>query len=558
MLSCSTPFLLLSILWLASAGRTSNNLVLQGSLNTAPRGFANLGPVDDSFLLNLRFALPASDIPGLEQVLLDVSNPSSTNYGNHLSKTQVDTFVAPTEEAAAAVHRWLASHGLVAKTMSSAGDWLSVSVNVSQANEMMDAKYETFQHISSGKTYARTLSYSLPPEVANFVVHIHPTISFNNPVGPVLSTPRLAFAVSADDPPTPCGPPCLQSLYQIPTTTATEKTNSIAVPGFIGEFAETTDLTSFLETYRPDMPSNTTFTTQLLDGGSNPQNSTAAGREASLDIQYTVGLATGVPVFFISVGSDRQDGDLGGFLDVVNFLLGEEEIPNVVTTSYIEEEETMAPELAFKLCEAYMALGARGTSLLFGSGDAGVAGSGAFACTTFLNTFPAGCPYITSVGLTGGMSPETASEFSGGGFSNLWSTPDYQAGVVAAYLISQASTNAGLFNTSGRGFPDVSAQGEDVPIIVNGELAFIGGTSASTPTFASIISLLNDQLIARGKPPLGFLNPWLYANPEMLNDVTTGSNPGCNTDGFAASTGWDPITGLGTPNFPRMRIATGL
>jgi tripeptidyl-peptidase-1 len=51
---------------------------------------------------------------------------------------------------------------------------------------------------------------------------------------------------------------------------------------------------------------------------------------------------------------------------------------------------------------------------------------------------------------------------------------------------------------------------------------------------------------------VGFVNPVLYANPDILNDITKGSNPGCGTDGFSAVTGWDPATGLGTPNYPKM------
>lgn len=49
--------------------------------------------------------------------------------------------------------------------------------------------------------------------------------------------------------------------------------------------------------------------------------------------------------------------------------------------------------------------------------------------------------------------------------------------------------------------------------------------------FSGIIGLLNAELLAAGKPVLGFLNPWMYANPSMFNDITTGSNPGCNTNG---------------------------
>lgn len=63
---------------------------------------------------------------------------------------------------------------------------------------------------------------------------------------------------------------------------------------------------------------------------------------------------------------------------------------------------------------------------------------------------------------------------------------------------------------------------------------------------------LNEERMAIGKGPVGFLNPVLYENPWVLNDITNGSNPGCGTDGFYAVKGWDPVTGLGTPNYPKM------
>ena len=69
------------------------------------------------------------------------------------------------------------------------------------------------------------------------------------------------------------------------------------------------------------------------------------------------------------------------------------------------------------------------------------------------------------------------------------------------------------------------------------------GTSASSPTFASIVALLNDRLIAAGRSPLGFLNPWLYSTASgAFNDVVGGSNPGCGTSGFEALEGWDPVS----------------
>ena len=165
---------------------------------------------------------------------------------------------------------------------------------------------------------------------------------------------------------------------------------------------------------------------------------------------------------------------------------------------------------------------------------------------------------MTSVGATTGV-PETSASFSSGGFSNFFGTASYQETVVNAYLAKLGNTNANKFNRSGRAFPDVSAQGENVEIVVSGSFGTVAGTSCSSPIFASVIALLNDQLIAAGKSPLGFLNPFLYSTgASALNDVTTGSNPGCNTNGFPASVGWDPVTGLGTPNYAALRTAVGL
>jgi tripeptidyl-peptidase-1 len=83
-------------------------------------------------------------------------------------------------------------------------------------------------------------------------------------------------------------------------------------------------------------------------------------------------------------------------------------------------------------------------------------------------------------------------------------------------------------------------------------MIIVGGTSASAPVFASILNRINEERLAASKSPVGFVNPILYANPQLLNDVTNGTNPGCNTTGFSAAKGWDPVTGLGTPNYPAL------
>lgn len=140
------------------------------------------------------------------------------------------------------------------------------------------------------------------------------------------------------------------------------------------------------------------------------------------------------------------------------------------------------------------------------------------------------------------MSPETAADFSAGGFSNIFARPSYQSDAVNSYLQGLGNTNAGLFNTTGRGYPDVSTQGVQFIIEAAGKLQGVDGTSASSPTFASVVALLNDQLLNAGKTSLGFLNPLLYSKGvAALNDITSGSNPGCGTQGFPAAAGWDAV-----------------
>ncbi|KZV98447.1 family S53 protease [Exidia glandulosa HHB12029] len=566
-------FLALSLLVSLAVARPT--MVVHERIHAAPAGFSAMHSAPASTMLNMRIALKQNDISGLEDALMAVSDPASALYGQHLTKEQVEAFVRPKPETMAAVNAFLVENGINATSISPAGDWLAFSIPVSKANDIFESDYTVFSHAETGTSAIRTLGYSIPASLRGAIDLVHPTITFPNTIGLKPSFSAPVPTVGKRQVPASCSstitPACLQALYGIPTTRATQSSNILAVSGFIEQYANQADLTQFLRALRTDN-TNATFTTQLLDGGSNPQTRSQAGVEANLDIQYTVGIATGVPTQFISVGENFKDGALEGFLDIINALLAESNPPTVLTTSYGQNENTISRSLATQLCNAYMQLGARGTTILFASGDGGVAGSQSARCTTFVPTFPSGCPYMTSVGATQGINPERAASFSSGGFSNYFAIPSYQASAVAAFKTRLGSTNSGKFNTTGRGFPDVSAQGVNFEVVVDAQTGTVSGTSASSPLFASIVSLVNDRLIAAGKSPLGFLNPFLYsaAGTATLTDITAGNNPGalssppsicvcslvtdwrrtgCSTNGFTATTGWDPVTGLGTPNF---------
>jgi subtilase family serine protease len=87
--------------------------------------------------------------------------------------------------------------------------------------------------------------------------------------------------------------------------------------------------------------------------------------------------------------------------------------------------------------------------------------------------------------------------------------------------------NGGIYNRIGRGYPDISANGVNGSIIY-GEAPWLeSGTSMSTPLVAAIFTRINDERLAAGKSPIGFVNPTLYANPQMFNDITVGDQSLC-------------------------------
>ncbi|CAK5270748.1 unnamed protein product [Mycena citricolor] len=560
-------------LTVASATPVFDTLVLHERRAVVPEGFVASGSAPAEKILQLKLNLAQNNLEGLETKLLAAATPGSATYGQWLSKEEVDSFSTPTAETTAAVSEWLSSNGLSSTLVSPSGDWISVSVPVSKANELLGADYRVFTHTASGTESIRTLEYSIPAALKDHVRVVTPTTSFSGSrslprvmaVRSKQPEPRAAPApapvsdavhVSCNDTMTPR---CLQSMYRIPKTPAKSKKGSIGVVGMYEQWANREDLKDFLEEQRPDMNSSTTFGLLSLDNGTDSQAPDDASVEANMDIQLTVGLATNVPVTFVSLGTNNTDGADGGYLDIITGLIAESAPPQVLTTSYgLLAESYLSEPLTVAMCNSYMQLSARGVSILFASGDGGVSSTPGVQCngTAFAPTFPS-CPYATLVGATSGM-PETGAALSAGGFSNYFPTQSWQQSAVSAYIKSIGTQYAGKYNTTGRGYPDVSASGVNVTMHQIDHWDLIDGTSCSSPIFASVIGLINDRLLTAGKPVLGFLNPWLYSNPQMFNDVTTGNNPGCGTDGFSAKAGWDPVTGMGTPNFPAMLKAAGL
>jgi len=209
-------------------------------------------------------------------------------------------------------------------------------------------------------------------------------------------------------------------------------------------------------------------------------------------------------------------------------------------------------------------MGAMGVTVVIASGDNGSCEDSRMGYNYGLlgASMPATIPYCTSVGSTtfvaGNSGTEEATQDfgSGGGFSFDYAQPAYQQSAVQAFFAQNYKLPPYLsYNGSGRGTPDVSALGDNFWIISQGYWEGVSGTSCSTPTFAGLVTLLNNIRLEVGKT-LGHINPFLYMNPQGFNDITMGNND-VNADGYGwyAVPGWDPVSGLGTPNWGRLADA---
>ncbi|KAN0090293.1 Peptidase S8/S53 domain containing protein [Hyaloscypha variabilis] len=409
-------------------------------------------------------------------------------------------------------------------------------------------------------------------------------------------------------------PDCLRALYEFPPNFPTSSKNSFGIVEYTPQAYLPSDLDMFFRNFSPSLVGQRP-TFDSIDGGllQTEVESFDYNGESDLDLEYGMTLVYPQKVTLYQTGDLLEGASFNNFLDAIDGSYctydggddptqdgiypdpygtgyGVYEGPEncggfaatkVISTSYAYNEADLTPFYETRQCNEYLKLGLQGVTFVYSSGDYGVAGNGGQCIDPvtgeynngtsgeFNPSFPGTCPYITSVGATQikpGASvtqPEEAAEsviYSGGGFSNVFGVPSYQASAIKTYFAEHKPPyTSEQYNTSetSRGLPDVSANGVNYVIAIDGEFEYVFGTSASTPVFGSIITLINAARLNVGKSSVGFINPTIYKYPQIFNDITSGGNQGCGTPGFTAVSGWDPVTGLGTPNFPKM-LATWL
>ncbi|KAI2634469.1 peptidase S8/S53 domain-containing protein [Xylaria nigripes] len=498
-------------------------------------------------------------------------------------------------------------------------NWIKVkNSTVAEAEKLLQTTYSMYQD-NEGTSLVACESYSVPSSIQKHIDFVAPTIQFDTRVGSVAKlakrqTPKVkpvnlaSDLKSLDNCSNITTPACIRAIYGLPDAGEVVEGNSFGVVEFAPQTYNQTDLNIFFSMFT-NVPNDTAPVINAVDGGYFENEEYLAVRgESDLDLCYAMSLVHPMNVTLYQVGDDSffSSATNNNFLDAIDgsyctfeggdnpsydavyphsgtpgaytgrVMCGTLNATNVISVSYASNEGDRPASYRTRECLEYMKLGLMGVTVVLPSADYGVSGTigqclpDPYRRTTlaanpkFNPVFPSTCPWITSVGgsalpqggVVGDAEVVAFDYVPGGGFSNLFELPYYQAEVMAKfYAEHDPGYNATHYNNSQavRGYPDVAVSSQNFITGVDGSLQALSGTSAATPTFAAMIALINGERIKAGKGPVGFVNPTLYAHPEIFNDIVEGNIPGCQTDGFFAVDGWDPASGLGAPIYEKMK-----
>jgi kumamolisin len=280
-----------------------------------------------------------------------------------------------------------------------------------------------------------------------------------------------------------------------------------------------------------------------IDGGSNsPTTPDSADGEVMLDIEVAGSIAPAAKIVVYFAPNTDQ-----GFLDAITTAVHDStHQPSVISISWGSSESNWTSQAFTNFDEGFQAAAAMGVTVCVASGDNG-SSDGVNDGGNHVD-FPASSSFVlacggTSLQASGGQiasevvwNEQPSGGATGGGVSSVFPLPAWQTGF---------NIPASSISTGGRGVPDVAGDADPntgYNVLVDGESAVYGGTSAVAPLWAALLARINQKI---GKP-IGFLNPRIYSQTveaSGFRDITQGNN-----GSFSAAQGWDPCTGLGSPD----------
>jgi subtilase family serine protease len=510
-----------------------------------------IGRLPESQIMQLDVVLPLRDPAGLKSFLSDVNDRTSFSYRRFVTPTEFTERFGPTQADYDAVVSYLKANGFEVVGGSRDGMEVQIKGSVSSVEKAFHVNMFTYQHPTEGRTFYgpdREPTTSLP-----FALwHVSGLDNFSIPHPMYVKKSDYATAHGIDvekvvkHATTGSGPSAsflgsdMRAAYY-GGTALTGAGQNLGLFEFLG-----TDLTD-LSTYFSNVgqTNNVPITLLSTDGTSTSCLDTRAGgdcddTEQTLDMTQAIGMAPGLSSLVMYIGSTDTA--------IISAMTTHSPLPTTIGCSW-----GWTPADASTLDPYFEKMAAQGQNFFAASGDSSTWSSSNEA-------WPADDAHVVSVGGTdlvtasagGAWKSETAWADSGGGISpDSIAIPSWQA---AAGVIN--SSNKG--STTLRNGPDVSANANfsfytcaDQTTCLANEY---GGTSFATPMWAAYIALANQQAVAAGDPTLGFINPTIYAENESggaltaaysadFHDITSGTS-----GSFSATTGYDLVTGWGSPN----------
>lgn len=525
-----------------------NPLLVQAVPEAVATGQARLvSSLDGTRQLKLAIHLPAGNQDALNSLLQQLYDPASPNYHKYLSVDEFTARFGPSQDDYNTVVNWAKAQGLTVTNMTRNRHIVDVAGSVDTINNALHVVMSTYQR-STGKSQF----YAPDREPAvNLSVPLLQITGLDNFAPPQHrlkkgSTSDVANAIGTGS--GPSGeylPSDMRAAYygSGPLTGAGQTIGIFSFDGYID--SDVPSYYSLLGITNPNVPVTNVLVngySGVCDAGDGSGTSPCDDGEQVLDIVNSVGMAPGVSEVIFYEGSSGPD--------ILN-QMATDNLAKVLSCSWgsgdLGGDDVIFEEFSLQ-----------GQTFLNATGD-----DGAYDAATWLP--PSANPLVLQVGGTdlttsgpgGTWMTESGWRDSGGGFYAPagYSIPNFQklAGVVNA-------TNKG--STTLRNDPDVSAEANfDNPVISNGSIETgFGGTSFAAPRWAGYITLLNEQSVANGSGTFGFINPSIYtialgANyATNFHDSITGTNRPSDHSfaGFTATTGYDLVTGWGSPNGPTL------
>jgi hypothetical protein len=594
--------LVLAALGPAAAARGAT--VRVGRAAATPAGATLVGTVAATQRMHVTITLRPRDPSALAAYASAVSTPGSPSYHHYLTPTQFAARFGATPAHIRAVRRSLVAHGLTPEAVSRGALSISVAAGAAQLERAFSVSLTRMALRGGGTAIRASAAPAVPASVAGAVQAVVGLNTTGAPRPLLLrsrtgSTPSRAQA-SRGHVVTGGPQPCAAASAAAPGQQAFTADQIASAYGFSGLY-EAGDhgggTTVAVYELEPDDPADiaayqscygthATISDVPVDQGAG----TGPGSgEAALDIENLIGLAPNVNVLVYQGPNSNSGAPGSGPYDTFSAIVNQDRA-RVVTVSWGQCETTLGQADGAAENTLFQQATVEGQSVVAAAGDSGAQDcdtGGAVPQTHPAVDDPSSQPFVTGVGGTtlsalgprptesvwnsGGMvlSPMLQPGATGGGISALWPMPAAQLSSAAALNVRTAQAAGQACNHPGgfcREVPDVAADGDPATGYlvywnghgdVSGEPAGwqgIGGTSGAAPLWAALLALTDASRACSGAP-VGYADPALYqaagnAYAADFNDVTSGNNDFTGTNGgrFAAGPGYDPVSGLGTPN----------